>query len=104
MKIDAISIIERAFIIRVLREQGKWEANRMGAHVRIYRFRTADRRGRIEYAVGRGTFNRYGNACTVGQAVVEINQIIAGRADRSVAAVPVPMLATAASLPFAERS
>lgn len=88
MKIDPISIIERALIIRQLGNSGKWEGTRRNAHVRIFRF-TAAAGDHIEYMVGQGAKNTAGQAKTIADAVRDINDLITGRAERPKAPEPV---------------
>ena len=89
MKLEAISTHERALIIQHLSRFGDWEANRLGAHVRIARYRTAGgTKTMIQFAVGRGKFNQHGNAPTVGEAVDEINKLVKGRPDLKLSDVP----------------
>lgn len=76
--VDAISIIERAFIMRVLRTQHNWEARRRGAHIRIFEAQTP-KGPEFRYRVGRGTRNVGGQAPSVGEVVDEINGIVAGQ-------------------------
>jgi hypothetical protein len=77
MKIDAISITERATIIAQLAARGKWKGERMGAHVEFARIKT-ETGSVVQYAV---TIRRHtivhARATTVADAVTDCNQIIA---------------------------
>jgi hypothetical protein len=92
MKIDAISMTERAIIIQHLALHGKWRAKRMGSTVEIARIQTLTGNV-IQYAV---TISRHSvvhaRAATVADAVTEVNHIIATHA-------PVPSTGRAAGDP-----
>jgi hypothetical protein len=89
---EAISRLERGSIMRTLRDSGKWEADRGGAHIRLYTF-TAGGREQIHYIVGRGSLNVSGQARDVADALAKVNHIAAGRRDeRRVAPAPPPVL------------
>ena len=78
MKIDPISNLDRAFIIRHLHDRCNWEGQRRGYDVRIVRFAT--RAGqRVQWSASKGTFIVAGEANTVGDAVRDINDLIIGR-------------------------
>lgn len=72
---DAIPIIKRPFIMRVLRSQGNYDQHHQGRHVRIFR---SERTGQICFRVGRGPRTVGGQADTPGEAIDQVNQIIAG--------------------------
>jgi hypothetical protein len=79
MKIEAISIHERAIIIRQLALTGKWRAERLGALVEMARFKTATS-SVIQYSVSMGRYLIVSaRAATVADAVTDINAMIAGR-------------------------
>src|SRR5665647_623248 len=81
MKTDAISSIERRFVILALDKQRKWTAKRLGATVEMARFKTHMGRGRIYYSVTlRGDLVISARADTVDLAVDDINRIIHGYA------------------------
>jgi hypothetical protein len=81
MKISPISTIERALIIRQLAQHGKWEGTRFGAHIRLFRYKTAAG-NKVQYVVGRGPLNVAGEAQNVGNAIRDINSLISGRPER----------------------
>lgn len=78
MKIDPISIHERALIIRHLAEHGTWEATRSGRHVRIVRYKTP-RGSQVHYSVNlRTALTVSARAHTVADAIREINTTLSG--------------------------
>lgn len=72
---DAIPIIKRAFIMRILRSQGNYEVTSRGRHIRLFR---SEKDQAVHYRVGRGPRNVVGEAPSTGDAIDNINRIIAG--------------------------
>lgn len=84
MKTDAISSIERPYIILALDKRNTWHEVRMGATIDIMRVRSrpdCNLSHRIYYSVVLdGDLVVSARADTVGQAVADINRIIHGHA------------------------
>lgn len=77
MKIDPISNHERAYIIAQLARTGKWAAKRMGAEVRIVRFKS-ESGNRIQYAIRLKSAWVHGQEPTAARAIAAVNETLIG--------------------------